>query len=378
MRRQLFHLILLAVLGMAAMSCDRRPLEETFETGAYADILLVTDWSKLEDPNFTGMTAIFYPTDGGTPTRITSNNTERNVVRLRRGSYHILVFNQSETEFGSMTFDGMGSLFTAEAMLKPLESGNESTADDYNWFYGLSEVKDSGFVAYREPEYLNAQSIKEYDVTDAMTKEYARQTATGETFYADTIYMTPPPVVPTLHITISVKGIENCRSIKAYITDMAESQLLGAEQNSSKSACQVISHWTRHISESDPTVGAFTADIRTFGVPGMYIYGNATVPAKATRASSITTENILNRLRVFFNLRDGKTMTPYSWDVTEKMSYAQAELRLDITLDQGTKESGETGPIILPDVDDDGKTDTGAGFDATVEDWDNKDEHIQI
>lgn len=87
--------LVIVIVIVNAVSCSRRPLEEEAPTGSYADILLMTDWKLLPETP-TGISAIFYPDDGSTPVRIMANNIKQNVVRLRRGTYHVIVFNQSE------------------------------------------------------------------------------------------------------------------------------------------------------------------------------------------------------------------------------------------------------------------------------------------
>ncbi len=89
--------LLLLVLVAAVTSCHRRPLEDEFEEGEYAEILLQTDW-KLLDEKPTGISAYFFPEDGSSPTQLMSNNIWENTVRLRRGRYKVLVFNQIRCE----------------------------------------------------------------------------------------------------------------------------------------------------------------------------------------------------------------------------------------------------------------------------------------
>ena len=56
------------------------------------------DWGPCGiDPD--GMTALFYPVDGGEPSRFLTNTVTGDEVRLRKGIYNVVVFNQAAEEY---------------------------------------------------------------------------------------------------------------------------------------------------------------------------------------------------------------------------------------------------------------------------------------
>lgn len=401
---RVFSVIVIVIVIVIVNACSRRPLEEEWQAGDYADILLMTDWKLLQESP-TGLTAIFYPDDGSAPIRIMSNNTKQNVIRLRRGTYHAVVFNQSEYEFGSMTFSGMDRYETACASLTPLVPNSTLTAADYKWLASMLYTPDSLALGMREPEYFNADRFV-YEVTEDMCRrQYYKEKGgmldvqvwdvpTPEE-YIDTIFSTPPPVPPTLHVVARVKGIQNAYQVRAYITNMARSDLFGPHRNTESPAIHVMSSWRITTDTGVKETGEIRADIRCFGVPGLQVadhdlyynlhaqdftrapHGAAPAVAPLTRAIA---DYYGDNLIVFdFFLRDGKTHAKQAFTVTDAITYDEGELRLDIVIDTTTPGHGPDPdfPIVLPDVPDIIGS-GGAGFDATVEEWQHEDHTISF
>lgn len=399
--RSLLLKAILLLLILDASSCRRRPLEEEWESGDYAEILLVTDWKLLKEVP-TGISAIFYPDDGTTPIRVMSNNIKQNVVRLRRGSYHVIIFNQSEYEFGSMTFSGMDNYETACATLNQLSPNSTLTAADYRWLTTVLHTPDSVALGMREPEFFNADRFI-YEVTEDMCRrQYLKDNGAmndvqiwdvpEQTEYIDTIFSTPPPVPPTLYVTARVRGINNAYQVRAYITNMARSDLFGPHRNTTTPAIHVISNWAIAADPGVKEKGEIRGSVRCFGVPGLQVaehdlYYNlgdfdftrapqGNVPGASSRTRALVDHPYGDNIIVFdFLLKDGKTHAQQAFDVTDAITYDQGELRLEVELDQGTIDPDY--PIILPDVPDVIGS-GGAGFDATVEEWQHEDHTISF
>lgn len=380
--KRFYSLILLAAIVLSA--CTRRPLEEEWERGDYADILLVTDWQLLEETP-TGITAIFYPVDGGEAISVISNNTKQNVIRLRKGKYRMLVFNQSVYEFGSMTFAGMDAFHTACASLTPLSPNSTITSADYRWLASMLSSPDSVALGMREPEPFNADRL-EYEVTAEMCRlqyEKEQRGIVGDQGwdipeheeYIDTIFSTPPPVPPTLNVKVRVKGINNAYQVKAYMTNMARSDLFGPHLNTEEPAIHVLGQWAIHTDPGDKTRGEVTSSIRCFGVPNMQVSDIMEMEWGArSNSRAISLDYGDNVLVLDFMLRDA-THRYFDFTVTDDIEYDKEELILNLDLEVGAGEEGF--PIVLPDVPDiigDG----GAGFNATVEDWKHEDHNINF
>lgn len=388
--------VIVIVAAFVATGCTRRPLDEEWAATGYADILLMTDWKLLtpyETPS--GLTAIFYPTDGGNPVRVMSNNTRQNVVRLGYGKYDVIVFNQSIYEFGSMNFTGMDAFETATANLNPLTAGNTLTAADYKWLSQTLQDPDSVALGMREPEFFHADRFQ-YEVTEelCMKQFYKENGIVGSDVpvwdvpdpeeYVDTIFSTPPPVPPTLYAKVHVKGINNAYQVRAYITNMARADRFGPHVNTEEPAIHVISNWTIQPSPDDKTRGTFNGSVRCFGVPTMQVQDHEIILQKyeETRSPSRAVTSFdygQNILFLEILLKDGRTHCTFAFDVTDYIIYTEHELRLDLVLNIDDYPGGGGGPedypVILPDVPDVIGA-GGAGFDATVEDWKHEDHTI--
>ena len=104
-----------AVLAIAATSCDHKDM--CFMHPHAAPMKIKVDWSDFTDKETpTGMTVIVYPQDGGAPITTKSNNTSSVLVNLAVGFYNTIVFNQSETEFGTLELRNLNNYREAEVI----------------------------------------------------------------------------------------------------------------------------------------------------------------------------------------------------------------------------------------------------------------------
>lgn len=371
----------MVLAGILLTSCHRRPIEEEFTDGQYCDILLLTNWSLLEEVP-TGMTAMFFPEDGGTPIVLMSNNTVGNTIRLKAGRYKAVVFNQSIYEFGSMTFDGMNMFESVCARAVGLAgSVTQETIADFNWFCAaVGNNPEYTDQAVRALQPFNADRFT-YEVTEEMCrrqyeKEQEQSTnpwgGVGVTAYIDTIHSMPPPVAPTMHVKVNISGINNIYMVRAYITNMARADRFGLHYNTAEEAIHILPSWKVNPKEDDKTRGNITTSFRTFGIPSMkvtdtdlYLYDS---PQGIAPRRQIDIQHGRNTLYIEFMLRDGETKVVHDFDVTDNIEYTEQELRLNVEL------TIDTPLPDVPDVIGSG----GAGFDADVEDWKEDDQNIKI
>ena len=89
--------IILISLVMGLVGCSKETM-----IGEYVDrcaVRLDIDWGPCGiDPD--GMTVLFYPVDGGEPSRFLTNMVTGDEVRLRKGIYNVVVFNQAAEDDG--------------------------------------------------------------------------------------------------------------------------------------------------------------------------------------------------------------------------------------------------------------------------------------
>lgn len=102
------------------------------------------------------MTVMVFPWSGGAPHTVLTNEITHADFSLEPGKYHVLVFNQSTTEFGTLDFQGMDSYETARAVVLHTTSRWYSREDDEQ--IGV------------EPEWLASDKLDEFDVLETLLR----------------------------------------------------------------------------------------------------------------------------------------------------------------------------------------------------------------
>lgn len=328
-------LIIGAVLTLLMpTACEHKALCYLHE---HADMIRVNvDWSKFGQEEPTGMSLFFYPEDPDMETvRVMSNTTSHVYVRLQPSRYRIMVHNQSPSEFGSVTFHDMESadgarLRTDERRSKwyqPAE--NERLGAHAEWLaFDLQEAEIT-------PEMLDTVVVD-----DHLTKSGAEDDAL--------ITLTPLNIIYTLHVSISIDGIQNYRAGRAAITGMSDGYRPVSGTYHDEEVTHLLESWIvadRKDNADGGQTGRIVSEITCFGLP----HGHEGLPAD-------------NKLHLTLLLADNKTLIEHTFDVGDLFLYKTREndpmhLHLDLTL-----------PGILPDVEH-VYDDTASGFDAIVEDW---------
>lgn len=155
------------------------------------------DWRLFDKEVPTGMTVMVFPWSGGAPQTALTNDITHADFFLEPGKYHVLVFNQSTTEFGTLEFQGMDSYETARALVLHTTSRWYSRGD--NELIGV------------EPEWLASDKLDEFDVSG----DYSEAT------------LTPRNVLSHIQVNVKVPGIGNLYSARGSLTGISEGFLLG-------------------------------------------------------------------------------------------------------------------------------------------------------
>lgn len=284
------------------------------------------DWSHFHEEQPTGMTVALYPRDAALSHQaVLSNFLDYVDVSLQRGSYDVLAYNQSTTEFGSLHFENMDDFLQAQVLANTYTS---------TWYRSRTDEERTA----KNPEWFAVGGLDSITVTKDMI---GTKNMTGEDslFVTDTI--TPHNIIHTLHIRIHVKGIYNIRSARASIDGMAEGYQFASRHVTSSVITQLIEKWNLTADKDNPTNGTLTATIQTFGLPFNH--------------QGKEKENLL---RLSLLLVDNKTQKDYDFEVGDKFKASDEELDLSLDLNLDTP---------IPDVKPEGGS--SGGFDATVEDW---------
>ena len=285
-----------------------------------AQVRIPVDWTHFKEEQPTGMTVALYPYDlTQTYKAYLSNDLSHVDALLQQGSYHVLVYNQSTTEFGSLHFEGMENFSTAKVMANNYVS---------TWYKSRGDADRTA----KSPEWLATGGIDSIAVTKQMVN-------TDSIYSTDTI--SPLNIIYKVNIHVKVKGIYNIRSARASLEGMAEGYVFSTKQPTSSAITQLIEQWSLKADKDNPANGVLSATIQSFGLP----FGH----------QGLATDN---SLRLSLLLVDNKTQQDYEFEVGDKFNKEEDSLNLDLDLEIDTP---------IPDVKPEGGS--SGGFDATVEDW---------
>jgi len=267
----------------------------------------------------------------GVVTHLT-NTISHAVLSLPVNSYHVLVFNQSTTEFGSFSFRDMEDEESAVVVMRYRSRWYSSRAGDED-------------VA-TEPEWLGVGNFDDAIVTQAMVDAEANSSITGVPISDPPVIaeVTPRNVIYTVKVRIYMNNIYNLRSARAAMTGMAEGYQLTRERRLSTEVTHLIERWSMTQDDTDPTKGHIDASFTCFGLPGGH--------------TAAADENLLTLDAL---LVDNKTIRTFAFNVGNRFVLDESDPN------RMTYSVVIADPVTLSDVEPEGGS--GCGFDVTVEDW---------
>ena len=335
--KTIIGLLLLTPMAMLFSACRHKDLCYTHPHKARVRVNV--DWSQFRVEKPTGMSVLFYSTEGGgNQQTVLSNNTAFVETDLAVGKYRAMVYNQSPSEFGSVSFSGMENLQTAAVYANTQSS---------RWYNARTDEEQ----VITAPEWIGTTVSGTLEVTREMveaTNILHGSKPAPETNILGTLV--PQNIIYTITVNIYMKGIYNLRSVRASLNGMATGYEFGQQRASEQKGTQLLENWSITTDKVNPTQGVVTTKIRSFGLP-----------------HSHKGEAEENTLTVSFLLVDNKTKLNYTFKVGD--SFIQdTDNELSLRID---KEIANP----LPDVKPEGGT--AGGFDAKVDDW-GKEENFDI
>lgn len=323
MERQAILLCTLCLLcGIILSSCDRRELTYSDE----AEITLAADWSKAElseQEGRYGATAIFYPTDGGTPLTVLMGDRSRKTVRLKEGRYNIILFNRSFDDFGNIAFRGTEAHHTLEAYTRNVQTYKQT---------------DGGKVATDSPDELAADCVEGFEVTSDMLGNYgAAPTRSTENPSPCQLCFTPRKLTREITAAIHIKGMNNIRSASCTLGGVSESVFLATGRASERTMTQQFGLDKKDYLPGSQTEGTMSATFSVFGFD----------------------ESIPHEVHFKAQLVDGKTEFVEELDDIKVNVSEDSEGTVRITIDVMCD---ETVPTVRPEG--------SSGMDADVDGWD--------
>ena len=343
---RIWYLLGWVLLLQCVTSCNHDEL--CYHHPHNAKVRVDVDWSKFVQEVPTGMTVMVYPQEGSLTEVVTqhTNTTGHALFSLPAGRYHSIVYNQSPSEFGSLSFRGMEKFETAEVFANPTDS---------RWY--VSRGDEEGRVV-TDPEWLGTDQVKDMMVTPEMVEKTGQdnmsQLGKGTPRTNNSFLIgehTPLNIVYTVTVTVHIEGIYNLRSARASLSGLAEGYWLGQGKPTANKVTHLLEDWKMTLDPDDPTKGTIVAQITCFGLPE----GHQGKPEE-------------NELGLSVLLVDNKTILDFPFyvggDFEEQIEEdVRLELRLFLEV---------TLPTPLPDVKPEGGS--SGGFDATVDDWGEEEE----
>lgn len=346
---RIFYALSWVLLLLCVVSCNHDEL--CYHHPHDASVRVDVDWSDFVEETPTGMTVMVYPQDGGKALTQHTNTTSHAIFALPAGTYHSIVYNQSPSEYGSLSFRGMEKFETAEVY---------ANTTDSRWY--TSRGDEDGRVV-TEPEWVGTDRVKDMIVTPEMVEK------TGEDNFAqfsisrgrsDNSFLIgehhPLNIIYTITVKVHIDGIYNLRSARASLSGLAEGYFMGLEKPSANKVTQLLEEWKMSLDPIDPTKGTIDAKITCFGLP----YGHQ---GKAEE----------NELMLSLLLVDNKTILDFPFHVGDKFeTRVEEDVQLQLRLALNVELTIDTP---LPDVKPEGSGD--GGFNAKVDDWGDE-ENIDI
>ena len=308
------------------VACDRRELTYSLE----AAITISADWSHSglnEKEQDYGATAIFYPTDGGSPIVALMGDRTYKTLRLKEGSYNVILFNRSFDDFGNLGFRGEENYRTLEAHAKNIETRNESFPER---------------IITESPDELAADCIEGFEVTSdmlenyspAITKQGNRNSAGNEN--GCHLCFIPKKLTQKITVKIRIKGMNNVRNATCKLDGIAESVFLVSGQASEKTVTQELRLSNPVYDSGSLTEGTLSSTVSVFGF-------DIEIP---------------HNLHLKAELVDGKTTFEESFNDLTISRLDEGDGTMSIFIDMACENT-------VPNV----RTEGSSGFDADVDEW---------
>lgn len=364
--RHYLSLVWCCLMLLVLSACEMRTVVDTLPNtepnpveGDYTMVIEV-DWSNMpEDP--TGMTLLFYPSDGSMPYMRLTNSVYQYVITLPEDDYKIIIFNQSETEFSFLDFIGLDKFETAEVHVVDSEDDGLSRID--RLFHLPSQNK--GTRAKTNRIKITPNSFGSGTVTSS---EQAGTPITRAK--TNRIKVTPNSNVGQMSVTVRVQGLTRepaagaaVAAVNGALTGLGSGVMLGSQSLTPAPLTQELDDWTINYCENGSNVGTITTNFGTFGISPSVDYTRSNsqmddgrAPSDLSYVEESDEDDTRNILYLNFRLTDG-TYVPYRFDVTHRIIernevdgviVVSVVLELDLGIGIDGVDDGLDEPIILP------------------------------
>lgn len=297
--KRIASLVLTLSVIIAAASCEHKEL--CYYHPHVAPVRVNVDWSLFPMDEPTGMTAYAYPLheDENDIYRFISHNINYITLELEAGFFHTLVFNQSESEYGTLEFSNLEDYNTAQVRVVQAQA---------NWYSTKAPETKVG----SEPEWLAVGTAENVEVTEEMVRiaeeeflanrQEQMMRAIGRAIN-DVATVTPISVIKQVEFRVYCEGLYNLRSVRASVDGMAEGCILATGEVTQGSVSHTIDAWSIEEYEYDITRGELVATLGTFGIPS----GHTGKPEE-------------NKFSIHLMLVDNQTTVDYDFNIGDLLT----------------------------------------------------------
>lgn len=297
--KRIASLVLTLSVIIAAASCEHKEL--CYYHPHVAPVRVNVDWSLFPMDEPTGMTAYAYPLheDENDIYRFISHNINYITLELEAGFFHTLVFNQSESEYGTLEFSNLEDYNTAQVRVLQTKS---------NWYATKAPDTKVG----TEPEWLAVGTAENVEVTEEMVRiaeeeflanrQEQMMRAIGRAIN-NVATVTPISVIKQVEFRVYCEGLYNLRSVRASVDGMAEGCILATGEVTQGSVSHTIDAWSIEEYEYDITRGELVATLGTFGIPS----GHTGKPEE-------------NKFSIHLMLVDNQTTVDYDFNIGDLLT----------------------------------------------------------
>lgn len=372
MRRINYTYLIFMILVFVLQSCKRRDLTYVFTPTV--EVVVTVDWSDMSEmPD--DMSLYCYPADGGSPTikyynisstTIDSENPMKNsvTISLGVGRYNILVFNETQLMWGSVSFSGLESFETAEVMAVETVSKWYATKSEETLVSDPGELAAATLVDLEIPESAVESMMILYDDYEAYVTKVEDDASQAKDSYM-TIDLTAQVVVKTTRVTVELDKIYNLYSnyVRATLYGMSTGYNFSEQRSHSEYATHLLESWSKVEYEDDSDGGYVVTYFDCFGLPETT---TETRNVSSTWAGTLHLELMLvDQATIFeadFDLRENTTLNNdlRSDGDEESLFDDYDDSDVDISVDI-------TDKLTLPDVVPAGSS--SGGFSPDVNDW---------
>jgi hypothetical protein len=299
------------------------------------------DWSQFDNELPSGMTVSAFPILSNVASTITSNDISHVSTYLSPGMYHLEVMGYSKHEYGTIDFleDESGTIIGLQA--KPTTSTWYTPDDDE-----VIALFPEEFAFDRQTNIPVDDPYADDDDDD--DNSTARTLTYGDEILIATLY--PVNIIYTVDVNVRVKGFKNLRSCAGVLQGLTSTLNFTTLHGGESTVTHLLETWSFAYDSKEDDSGILTASVSCLGLP----YGCVHNPED-------------NTLKLNILLVDNKTTLSYTipvGDTYKELGTRHFSFNVDDT-------------ILLPEVESSNQSTGSAGFDVTVDDW-NEDNNNNI